>query len=64
MCEQSLCQYVVSLANGGLAHASIKCYLSAVRHLHIEEGWGDPRIKQMAIRTSAKGCESGTRKTK
>ena len=47
VCEQSLSRYAASLANEGLAHTSIKCYMSAVRHLHIEEGWGDPKLKCM-----------------
>ena len=47
VCEQSLSRYAASLANKGLAHASIKCYMSAVRHLQIEEGWGDPKLKCM-----------------
>ena len=46
--EKSLCRYVALLANEGLAHGSIKCYLAAVRHLHIEEGRGDPGISDMA----------------
>ena len=45
--EQSLSRYAASLANEGLAHTSIKCYMSAVRHLHIEEGWGDPKLNYM-----------------
>ena len=47
VCEQSLSRYAASLANEGLAHTSIKCYMSAVRHLHIEEGWGDPKLNCM-----------------
>lgn len=31
----------------GLAHSTIKCYLSAVRHLHIAEKRGDPGISCM-----------------
>ena len=45
VCEQSL--PLCSLTNEGLAHTSIKCYMSAVRHLHIEEGWGDPKLNCM-----------------
>lgn len=47
-CQQSLCRYVTHLANEGLAHASIKCYLAAIRHLQIEKGWDDPGIANMA----------------
>ena len=32
---------------GGDSDSSIKCYLSAVRHLHIEAGIGDPGIASM-----------------
>ena len=47
--QQSLqCRYVAHLANEGLSHTSIKCYLAAVRHLHIEKGWEDPGISSMA----------------
>ena len=45
--EQRLCDYVAYLAREGLAHSSIKCYLSAVRHLHVEAGIGDPGISSM-----------------
>ena len=47
VCEQHLCRYVASLANDGLAHTSIKAYLSGVRHLQVEEGWGDPKFGGM-----------------
>lgn len=46
--EHQLCQYVSFLAIDNLCHNTIKCYLSAVRHLHIAEGWGDPGISKMA----------------
>ena len=45
--EQHLCRYVASLANDGLAHTSIKAYLSGMRHLQVEEGWGDPKFGGM-----------------
>ena len=45
--EQHLCQYIAYLAMAGLAHSTIKCYLSAVRHLHIAEDAGDPGISRM-----------------
>ena len=35
---------VAFVANSGLAHQTIKCYLSAIRHLQIESGRGDPQI--------------------
>ena len=31
-----------------MCHNTIKCYLSAIRHLHIDEGLGDPGISKMA----------------
>jgi hypothetical protein len=46
--EGVLCRYVAYLANEGLTHSTIRGYLSAVRHLHIEEDRGDPNISGMA----------------
>ena len=46
--EHQLCQYVSCLAMDNLCHNTIKCYLSAVRHLHIADGLGDPGISKMA----------------
>ena len=40
--ERQLGQYVSYLALANLAHSTIKCYLAAVRHLHIAEGAADP----------------------
>jgi hypothetical protein len=37
--EQILCHFVAKLVQDG---KTIKVYLSAVRHLHIGEGIGDP----------------------
>ena len=37
--KHQLCQFVSFLASEPLSHSSIKCYLSAIRHLE-----GDPRI--------------------
>ena len=34
--------FVAKLAAMGLKHRSIKTYMAGVRHLHIEEGLGDP----------------------
>jgi len=39
---------VAQLEEEGLAHSTIKCYLAAVRHLHLEEGKADPNIGDMA----------------
>ena len=46
--ESLLCQFVSHIANNNLCHSTIKSYLSAVRHLHIAEGRGDPGISSMA----------------
>ena len=45
--EHQLCQFVAILANDKLCHATIKCYLSAVRHLHLENNCLDPNITNM-----------------
>ncbi len=45
--EQNLYRYVASLVKEGMRATSIKYYLSAVRHLHIEEGWGTPNMADM-----------------
>ena len=41
--ESMLCYFVVSLAREGLAPSTIKTYLAAVRHAHIERGYPDLR---------------------
>ena len=46
--EHQLCQFVSYLAEGKLCHSTIKCYLSAVRQMHVAEGYGDPRMSSMA----------------
>ena len=46
--ELQLCKYTSYLAIQKLSHSKIKCYLSAVRHLQIEQGWSDPKIHEMA----------------
>ena len=45
--EHQLCQYVSFLAEAGLSHVSIKCYLSAIRHLQIAHSLPDPHISSM-----------------
>ena len=42
--EHQLCQYVSFLAEAGVSHVSIKCYLSAIRHLQIAHSLPDPHI--------------------
>lgn len=39
--ESSVCQFVAFLAKERVKHASIKCYLSAIRHLQISSGFPD-----------------------
>ena len=46
--EQGLCHFVAKLEEEGLVHSTIKGYLAAVRHLHLEEGKDDPRMGDMA----------------
>lgn len=46
--EHQLCQFVSSLAIEKLCHSTLKGYLSAIRHLHIEGGYGDPGLSGMA----------------
>ena len=36
-----MCSFVAYLADDNLAYSTIKCYLSAVRHLQISRGFGD-----------------------
>ena len=48
MSENLLCRYVAFLAEEGLAPATIKVYLSAVRHLHLAMNYADPNIGEMA----------------
>ena len=45
--EGQLCQFVSYLALANLSHNTMKCYLSAIRHLHIAEGAGDPQISKI-----------------
>ena len=46
--EDLLCRFVGYLEDDGLAPSSIKCYLSAVRHLQIAMHMEDPNIGGMA----------------
>ena len=45
--EAILCYYVACLGQQGLAHTSIRTYLSGVRQLQIAHGLEDPKIDQM-----------------
>ena len=42
--EHTLCMFVAWLAKEGLAHQTIRSYLSAIRHFHILAGQGDPFV--------------------
>lgn len=45
--ETTLCYYVACLGQEGLAHTSIKTYLSGVRQIQIAHGLPDPSIQTM-----------------
>ena len=45
--EEILCYFVACLGQQGLAHTSIRTYLSGVRQLQIAHGFKDPGIDQM-----------------
>ena len=45
--ESTLCQFVTVLANNGIAHSTVKVYLSATRQLHIAKGLPEPRTEKM-----------------
>ena len=46
--EHQLCQFVSHMVDIGLKHKTIKCYLSAVRHLHLEVKLPDSSLCNMA----------------
>ena len=61
--ETLLCYFVACLGQQGLAHSTIKTYLSGVRQIQIAHGLQDPHIDQMArLRQVLKGVkiEAGT----
>ena len=45
--EEILCYFVACLGQQGLAHTSIRTYLSGVQQLQIAHGFKDPGIDQM-----------------
>ena len=47
--ERKLCEFVANTAKEGLKHQTIKSYLSAVRHLQILVGLGDPFSQNMPM---------------
>ena len=63
--EHQLYQFVVFLAIEKLCHNTIKCYLAAIRHLHIAVGAGDPGISHMPnLEQVLKGVKSSQAKEK
>ena len=46
--EEELCKFVAQLAEEGLKHRTIKCYMAGIWHLHIAEGLGDPFLPPLA----------------
>ena len=45
--EVLLCRFVTHLVEEGLKHRTIKVYLSAIRFLHIQQGYSDPLQRSM-----------------
>ena len=45
--ETQMCQFVAFLKEKGLRHQTAKFYLSAMRHLQISQGYGDPKMSSM-----------------
>ena len=46
--EEVLCKFVAQLAEEGLKHRTIKCYMAGIRHLHIAKGLGNPFLPPLA----------------
>lgn len=46
--EDTLCRFAAVLASKGIAHSTMRVYLSATRQLHIAKGLPDPGIENMA----------------
>ena len=56
--ESILCYFAACLGQQGLAHTSIRTYLSGVRQLQIAYGWNDPGIDHMPrLRQVLKGIK-------
>jgi len=61
--ELLLCRSATHLAVSGLRASTIKCYLSAIKQLHIARGVGDPGIGNMAkLEQVLKGIKSAQAK--
>ena len=57
--ESKLCAFASKLAADGLSHETVRCYLSAVRTLHLEYGLDDPGIARMSrLQQTIKGIKS------
>ncbi|XP_068742958.1 uncharacterized protein [Montipora capricornis] len=54
--EWTLCLFATFLANS-MRHSSIKVYLSAVRALHIEQGFGDPLTNCLRLQRVLRGIK-------
>lgn len=67
--ERGLVAFVASMVKQGLQHSTIKSYLSAVRHLQISVGGGDPRMGgmpqlELVVRGSKKEKAKGQKLTR
>ena len=47
--QSTLCRFVALLAQEGVAHKTLKAYLSAVRYLHLPISGTDPGIRDMTL---------------
>ena len=47
--KQKLLNFVAWMVRQGLKYQTVKCYLSAVRHLQVSCGGGDPRVDSMPL---------------
>ena len=57
--------FCIFIANEKLCHSTIKCYLAAIRHLNIAEGYGNPHISHMArLKQVLKGIKALQSKSK
>ena len=54
--EWTLCLFATFLANT-VQHSTIKVYLSAVRSLHIEQGFADPLVECLRLRRVLRGIK-------
>ena len=54
--EWTLCLFATFLARS-VQHSSIKVYLSAVRSLHIEEGFPDPLVNCLRLQRVVRGIK-------